>query len=151
MANQYSRYMITCGRRGILFLAIITCLAGILPRTAAQSMQASSRTTIRLSAPEEKELLRREDSLKVFADLIVNGEKAEDRFRADSQFIRSLVRALKLPNSFYYPFDSLETISRLYSPDSAFRILTWQFKKDDLMYLQEGAIQMNEPDGSLKL
>jgi hypothetical protein len=151
MANQFRGYMISCGRRGILLMAIITCLAGFLPRALAQSMQVSSRTTVRLSPPEEKELRRREDSLKVFADRIVNGEKAEDRFRADSQFIRSLVRALKLPNSFYYPFDSLETISSLYSPDSTFRILTWQFKKDDLLYLQEGAIQMNEPDGSLKL
>ena len=56
-----------------------------------------------------------------------------------------------MPYSFYYPFDSLQTISRLYAPDSSFRIFTWQFKKDNLLYLQEGAIQMNQPDGSLKL
>ena len=89
--------------------------------------------------------------MQVFADSIVNGETPETRFRADSQFIRSLVRALKLPHSFYYPFDSLGTISRLYSPDSNFRIFTWQFKKDNLLYLQEGAIQLNQSDGSLKL
>ena len=94
---------------------------------------------------------QREDSLKKYSFDIVNAEDASSRFRADSQFIRSLVRALKLPYSFDYPFDSLQTISRLYAPDSSFRIFTWQFKKDDLMYLQEGAIQMNEPDGSLKL
>ncbi len=75
----------------------------------------------------------------------------EGRFRADTNFIRSLVKALKLPNSFEYPFDSLQTISRLYAPDSSFRIFTWQYKKDNLLYLQEGAIQMNQPDGSLKL
>jgi len=94
---------------------------------------------------------KREDSLKGFADSIVNGETATVRFIADSQFIRMLVRTLKQPNSFYYPFDSLETISRLYSPDSTFRIFTWEFKKDNYLYLQEGAIQMNTPDGSLKL
>jgi hypothetical protein len=104
-----------------------------------------------LTYSRKREFRNREDSLKVFANDIVNGESASSRFRSDSQFIRSLVRALKLPNSFYYPFDSLETISRLYSPDSAFRIFTWQYKKDDFLFLQEGAIQMRTPDGSLKL
>jgi len=89
--------------------------------------------------------------MKRYAFDIVNAETPEARFRADSSFIRSLVKALRQPWSFYYPFDSLQTISRLYAPDSAFRIFTWQYKKDNLFYLQEGAIQMNQPDGSLKL
>ena len=100
---------------------------------------------------ERKAFRQREDSLKAFSFDIVNAEDPSRRLRADSQFIRSLVRALKLPSSFYYPFDSLQTISRLYAPDSSFRIFTWQYKKDDMLYLQEGAIQMNQPDGSLKL
>jgi hypothetical protein len=94
---------------------------------------------------------QREDSMKVFAYNVINDSTPEGRFRADSQFIRSLVKALKVPYSFDYPFDSLQTISRLYAPDSSFRIFTWQFKKDNLFYLQEGAIQINQPDGSLKL
>ena len=104
-----------------------------------------------LRSAEKKEFRHKEDSLKVFADGIVNAENAADRFRSDSQFVRMLVRTLRSKNSFYYPFDSLETISRLYAPDSSFRILTWQYKKDDYLYLQEGAIQVNQPDGSLKL
>jgi len=93
----------------------------------------------------------REDSLKSLADSIVNAGEPGRRFIADSQFVRILVRALRQPNSFHYPFDSLETISRLYAPDSTFRIITWEFKKDEFVYLQEGAIQVNRPDGSLKL
>jgi len=58
---------------------------------------------------------------------------------------------LKVRHSFNYPFDSLLTISRLCPPDSSFRIFTWQLKKDEHTFLQEGAIQMNQPDGSLKL
>jgi hypothetical protein len=65
-----------------------------------------------LTYSKKREFRNREDSLKVFANDIVNGESASSRFRSDSQFIRSLVRALKLPNSFYYPFDSLETIKK---------------------------------------
>jgi len=98
-----------------------------------------------------KSLQVQEDSLKVLADSLINGENPAIRLRADSQFVRTLVRSLKMKNSFYYPFDSLAGISRLYAPDSTFRIITWQYKKDDLVYLQEGAIQMNQPDGSLKL
>ena len=104
-----------------------------------------------LTPAQEQVFEKHEDSLKGYAYDIVNAETATQRFVADSSFIRSLVRALREPNSFYYPFDSLETISRLYAPDSTFRIFTWEFKKDDYMYLQEGAIQVKKADGSLKL
>ena len=127
--------------RNLLFILLLMLLGAGLP-TSAQNPITYAR---------KKEFRKREDSLKVFAYDIVNGESAADRFRADSQFIRSLVRTLKLPYSFYYPLDSLQTISRLYAPDSSFRILTWQYRKDDFLFLQEGAIQMREPDGSLKL
>jgi hypothetical protein len=104
-----------------------------------------------LSGGAETAFQQREDSIKGYAFNIVNDSTPEGRFRSDSLFVRSLVRALKLPYSFYYPFDSLQTISRLYAPDSSFRIFTWEFKKDNYLYLQEGAIQINQPDGSLKL
>jgi hypothetical protein len=129
-------------RNGTLaVLLAIGCLTAITHPARAQH----------IGPEQQKSFAGREDSLKHFAFDIVNADTAEQRFRADSQFIRSLVRTLRLPNSFYYPFDSLVTISRLYAPDSSFRIFTWQFKKDTDLYLQEGAIQMNQPDGSLKL
>ena len=134
------RFTLTCKSTLVVFL-LIGCLSGITLPASAQH----------LTGEQEKGFSQREDSLKGYAFDIVNAETATKRFIADSMFIRSLVRALRQPNSFYYPFDSLETISRLYAPDSTFRIFTWQFKKDDYMYLQEGAIQINQPDGSLKL
>lgn len=97
------------------------------------------------------QLQAKEDSLRTFSDTMINGTTAAARFRADSNFVRGLVRALKVKNSFHYPFDSLQTISKLYAPDSAFRIITWQLKKDEYVYLQKGAIQVNTRDGSLKL
>jgi hypothetical protein len=125
----------------LVVLSIVTLLSGIALPARAQH----------LTRAQNKVFQQHEDSLKGFADSIVNAGDATNRFIADSSFIRSLVRTLRQPNSFYYAFDSLETISRLYAPDSAFRIFTWQFKKDEEVYLQEGAIQMNQPDGSLKL
>ncbi len=82
---------------------------------------------------------------------MINAYHTEDRFRSDSNFVKVLVRALKTKNSFHYPFDSLKTVSRLYAPDSSFRIFTWQLKKDEYMFLQKGAIQINTPTGELKL
>lgn len=104
-----------------------------------------------LSNATKKELVVREDSLRIFSDSMINASSAPVRFRSDSNFVRGLVRALKVRHSFHYPFDSLRTISRLYSPDSSFRIFTWQLKKDEYVYLQKGAIQIKTADGSLQL
>ncbi|MEO8174589.1 MAG: hypothetical protein ABI581_15955, partial [Sediminibacterium sp.] len=96
-------------------------------------------------------LMQVEENMKQYADAIINASEASDRGIADSIFTRSLVQALKLPNSFSYPFDSLRTISHLYAPDSSFRIFTWQVMKDFTYYHQKGAIQFRTNDGSLKL
>jgi hypothetical protein len=61
------------------------------------------------------------------------------------------VRALKTNHAFDYPFDSLITISKIYPPDSSFRIFTWQLVVNDDVIRQHGAIQMKTADGSLKL
>ena len=103
-----------------------------------------------LSPADIRQLEKKEDSLKLLSRAMVFGKNAAERFRADSNFVRILVRALKTPNSFYYPLDSV-AVSKLYSPDSAFRIFTWQLMKDEYVYFQKGAIQMKTADGSLKL
>lgn len=105
----------------------------------------------RYSRADLPALRGREDSLTGLSRVIVEGREAAERFRADSAFTRMLVRALKTPHSFDYPFDSLLTISRLYAPDSSFRIFTWQVIRDESLHRRHGAIQMRTADGSLKL
>jgi hypothetical protein len=92
-----------------------------------------------------------EENMRNYAYDIVNAGEPAERAIADSFFTRALVQALKVPYSFAYPFDSLSTISRLYAPDSSFRIITWQVMKDFTYYRQKGAIQYHTKDGSLKL
>jgi hypothetical protein len=104
-----------------------------------------------IPASSLKLLAKQEDSMKVHARNMIMNENASKRFSSDSIFIRSLVRSLKTPFSFYYPFDSINTVSKLYAPDSAFRIFTWQFSRDENQFRQRGAIQMRTTDGSLKL
>lgn len=96
-------------------------------------------------------LRQKEDSLKTIGPKIVMAREAAERFRSDSLFTRILVRALRTPHSFRYPFDSVQNISKLYAPDSSFRIFTWQVVKDENMARRHGAIQMRTNDGSLRL
>ena len=100
---------------------------------------------------ELKLLMQKEDSLKDYSVKIIQGINSDNRLNADSVFTRILVRALKTKNSFRYPFDSLQTVSVLYAPDSAFRIFTWQLVINENVIRQHGAIQMKTTDGSLKL
>ncbi len=85
------------------------------------------------------------------AEKILQSELPLERWQSDSLFTRMLVRALQVSHSFQYPFDSLETVSKLMSPDSSFRIFTWHLQIDENAYRQRGAIQMRTQDGSLKL
>jgi hypothetical protein len=108
---------------------------------STQSLPKSSLTKLR----------KMEDSMKNYARQMIMDESPNKRFSADSVFIRMLVRSLVTPNSFYYPFDSLITVSHIYAPDSSFRIFSWQYTKDEDHYRQRGAIQMKTEDGSLQL
>ncbi|HTF31188.1 MAG TPA: hypothetical protein VK625_20170, partial [Flavitalea sp.] len=68
----------------------------------------------KISSAEKKELRKKEDTLARLSRDMVFGPEPGQRFRADSNFIRTFVRALKTKNAFFYPFDSLN-ISRLYA------------------------------------
>lgn len=92
-----------------------------------------------------------EDSLQQYSLQIVQAKNASERFLADSMFTKIFVRALLNKNSFYYPFDSLESISRIIAPDSSFKIFTWQMVVNENMIRQHGAIQMKTADGTLQL
>ena len=108
----------------------------------------------KISNSDLKILRQKEDSLKEFSQYLNTDEYPEDRMYSDSIFTKTLLRALLVKNSFYYPFDSVIGISKLYAPDTSFRIITWNvlYGPDfDLYSQQRGAIQMKTNDGSLKL
>jgi hypothetical protein len=123
-----------------LFIALMLVLAC--------SLESHSQ----LITPADKRQLRlKEDSLKKLAADIILDSLTEKRMRSDSFFVRTLVRALQVKNSFYYPFDSVHGVSKLYAPDSSFRIFTWNITYEEFYSRQRGAIQLRTPDGSLKL
>lgn len=105
----------------------------------------------KLSKADTKRLKLQDDSLGKYGVKILDAPNAPERLRADSMFTRILVRALRSPWSFYYTFDSLKTAPVVYPADSSFRFITWHYTTNDQEYHQRGALQMNTPDGSLKL
>jgi hypothetical protein len=125
-------------RKTILFLLIATFISA-----AAEAQK--------ITPADLKILHKKEDSLKALAKNLIVDSLTAGRMRNDSQFVRTLVRTLQVKNSFYYPLDSVIGISKLYAPDSAFRIFTWSLSFDDYYSRQRGAIQYRTPDGSLKL
>jgi len=97
-----------------------------------------------------KKLQAYQDSLTELGKTFVNNENDLERKNANYEFIRTLVSALKVPNSFLFGFDSVKTISILNSPDNRFRLFTWHIMNDDGSYRFYGAIQMNT-GGPLRL
>lgn len=78
------------------------------------------------------------------------GKVAEtERIESNFAFVKTLVSALKEPNSFYFNFDKLRMISVLNAPDNSFRIITWNLPLQDGSYLYYGTIQHRS--GTIKL
>jgi hypothetical protein len=103
-----------------------------------------------ISAADRKQLKVKEDSLQQIARYMILDSIAAGRLLAYKDFVPTFLRALKIKNSFYYPFDSVLGISKLYAPDSSFRIFTWYLEIDDYQGFQKGFIQMKTANGGLK-
>ena len=92
-----------------------------------------------------------QDTLQSIGFKMVNDSLEPQRYNASYSFIKTLVSALKTPYSFNYPFDSLKSISIQSSSDKRFRIFSWHVMNADGSYRYYGTVQMNSPDGKLRL
>jgi len=73
---------------------------------------------------------------KIFA------EKNDDiKIKLNEEFVEILDTILSAERSFYFAFDSLNEITRIYSPDNYFRLINWNIYKKDGSYLYFGFIQ----------
>jgi hypothetical protein len=88
--------------------------------------------------------------LKTLGDSMIDGKFQATRIQAVLKFIPLLVKTLKFPGSFDYPFDSLPYIKKLMPQDRAFRLYNWVLKYDDGSYRYYCALHMNRTD-SFKL
>jgi hypothetical protein len=124
-----------------LFILILLLLGIGQQLTFAQKKGTKS---VQLSAADIEKLKLHEDTLSLLGYAAVNDSLEQVRFGACRQLIQGLVRALKIADSYKYPFSRLKTLSILAPPDSSFRIFTWQLFVNDSTYRYFGAIQMNQ-------
>ncbi|WP_345953033.1 hypothetical protein [Mucilaginibacter sp. PAMB04168] len=122
----------------LLFTLVTTCLLG---NAHAQ----------RFNSPDQLNKLRPlQDSLIRLGSQMVNNPGDPERKNANYTFIRTLLRALQVPNSYAFNFDSLKMISILRAPDNKFRIFSWFVMNEDGSYRFYGALQVNT-GGKLQL
>ena len=92
-----------------------------------------------------------QDTLIKISAKVIAAQSDAQKLEINGSFVKTLVDALKVSNSFSYPFDSLKNVSVIKSPDQAFRILSWYVLLENGTYRYYGAIQMNTKSGPLKL
>jgi len=109
-----------------------------------------SKSQSEIPGDDLRQLNLYQDSLRVLGDTMIDSGDEMVREASCYQFIKVLVRALKINQSFQFPFDSLQRISILQPSDQTFRIFTWALRFEDSTYRYYGTIQMNDPKG-LKL
>ena len=81
-----------------------------------------------------------------YADAAMNSVKSEHRHRANDSVVVRFETIISNPASFRTSFESMPWISVLMSPDSAFRLYTWQLNQGDSLFTYYGYIQLR--DGS---
>jgi hypothetical protein len=87
-----------------------------------------------------------QDTLVDIGKHLINDGTEMERQNANAEFIRAFVKALKVPNSFNFKFDSLKVVHIINAPDNRFRIFTWYLQYDDGSYRYYGTVQMNTGD-----
>ncbi len=102
-------------------------------------------------APQNMEKLQiMEDSLVATADSMYEAFIPDTRIGFSERFVKQLVRTLKIPNSYYYPFDTLKkVINIIYADDNSFKIFNWEITPGNITKRYYGAVQL--PQEKLKL
>jgi hypothetical protein len=109
-------------------------LFGIISLNPAKSLASSTFDSASL-------LKVYEDSMKSLQFVRINARTDKEKDAANAHLWTLMNKALKLPSSFSYPFDSLTTIGIQTSPDKQFRIITWDVPKSGCTFGYYGFIQ----------
>src|SRR5438105_3745736 len=120
----------------ILMIGVCLCFA------AKGQEEQSDKSQLVLNAQTiswQDSLHANELKLKDLGDTVVDGITQTRRIRALKKFIPLLVKTLKFPGSFDYPFDSLPFLKILQPEDHSFRLLNWALKYNDGSYRYYGA------------
>jgi hypothetical protein len=116
--------------------------------TAGAFAQKGKTGTTEILQPDPNldSLKKYELKLQAISDTVLDGTNEKVRINALKKLIPTLVKALKIPGSFDYPFDSLRFMKKLIPEDRSFALYNWVLKYDDGTFRYYGAVQMNNKD-----
>ena len=114
-------------------------------------LMAGGRAFSQTISPQDMEKLRiMEDSLLVTSDSMYEAFIPDLRIGYSERFVRQLIHALKIPDSYLYPFDSLRhAINIISADDNSFRIFNWEITPSNVSRRYYAAVQL--PAETLKL
>lgn len=93
-------------------VVLIALIIGLAAGASAQKVKPAGVLT-----PENSAKIHEiEDTLAILGFVVVNDSIEQERYAACRQLITTLVRALKIENSFRYPFERLRSMSVLAPP-----------------------------------
>ncbi len=103
-----------------------------------QALGAAAQLT-----PENAQKIKAmEDSIRIYGDTLINSQLQDNRTIASYRIIKTLTAALRVPNAYYYQWDSTLPWRVSYPEDGSFRIFTWYVLNDNGTYKYYGTIQM---------
>ena len=93
------------------------------------------------------DLVKAEKEIKgMFDRLLTNDTHSQERVEMNDSILNKMRDALRLQGSFFYPFESLKNIGRIYSDDYNLRVYTWAIELEDYNYKFYGLVQNLEND-----
>ena len=93
--------------------------------------------------PEDFQQMKRyEDTIRIYGDTLINSQVKDNRTIASYRIIKTLTKALRIKNSFYYTWDSTLPWKVVQPEDGSFKLFTWYVRSDEDMYKFFGTIQI---------
>jgi hypothetical protein len=127
--------------RSLYITAFFSIVCFCVSAQPAKYFKKSAKKTFDLSIEVAQ------DSLKKFGYELINNPDVSERRKNSEKFIKTLVPTLKNNEfSYYYLFDSVKSIAKVYSPDNKFRIFNWNVMDSYGEYRYFGAIQLNSKE-----
>ena len=107
------------------------------------SLSLWSQRSGKLLASQRGEIMLIEKKMQRIGAQFLADSNQEVRLKGTREFVKLLVEALKVENSFQYKFDSLPYLATIIPEDSSFRIFTFQLVLNNYQFRHYGAIQLN--------
>ena len=105
----------------------------------------------KLGAADISYFSKYQDTLKDLQKLIFYSKDDSVKMKSNKHFIELWEEVLLNNLSFDFPFDSLNEVARLTSPDKKFRIINWDLNKKDGTHYYFGFIQVQTGKGKYEL